>query len=59
MGQVMNDVEHIPVPSDEAIGLDPRELPDRLLQEGDASTMELEGVEAFIDGMLVPPDGVS
>jgi hypothetical protein len=37
----------------------PRELPDRLPQEGDASTMELEGVEAFIDGMLVPPDGVA
>jgi len=55
----MNDVEHIPVPSDEAIDLDPRELPDRLLQEGDASTMALEGVEAFINGMLVPPDGVS
>jgi hypothetical protein len=29
----------------------PRELPDRLPREGDCSTMELEGVEAFIDGL--------
>jgi hypothetical protein len=37
----------------------PRELPDRLPREGDDSTMELEGVEAFIDGALVQPAGAS
>lgn len=37
----------------------PRELPDRLPQEGDDSTMELENVEAFIDGVLVLPAGAS
>jgi hypothetical protein len=37
----------------------PRELPDRLPEEGDDSTMELENVEAFIDGVLVHPTGAS
>jgi hypothetical protein len=34
----------------------PRELPDRLPVQGDNSTMELEGVEAFIDDALVLPE---
>ena len=37
----------------------PRELPGRLPEEGDDSTMELEGVEAFIAGVLVPPSRAS
>jgi hypothetical protein len=32
----------------------PEELPDRFPEEGDDETMELEGVDAFIDGALVP-----
>jgi hypothetical protein len=35
----------------------PRELPDRFPEEGDDETMELEGVEAFIDGVMVTPGG--
>ena len=35
----------------------PRELPDRFPEVGDDETMELEGVEAFIDGALVAPGG--
>ncbi len=35
----------------------PRDLPDRFPEEGDDETMDLEGVEAFIDGALVPPGG--
>jgi hypothetical protein len=31
----------------------PRELPDRFPEEGDAECLELEGVEAFVDGALV------
>ena len=33
----------------------PRALPDRLPAEGEAVSMELEGVEAFCDGELVAP----
>lgn len=37
----------------------PRELPDRLPREGDDSSMGLENVEAFLDGVLVQPAGAS
>jgi len=37
----------------------PRELPDRLPREGDDATMELEGVDAFVDGVPVLPQGAS
>lgn len=35
----------------------PRDLPDRFPEADDDETMELEGVEAFIDGVMVTPGG--